>query len=72
MPTAAPPPPPAARTLIVLYFGSSAEAAAVANRLAALGHDPVMAENPYWEESGAITVEDPDGWRVVLVPPPVY
>jgi catechol 2,3-dioxygenase-like lactoylglutathione lyase family enzyme len=63
---------PGRENLLVLYFGSAAEAAAVANRLAALGHDPVRAENSYWEESGAITIEDPDGWRVVLAPAPVY
>ena len=25
-------------------------------------------ENPFWESVGALTFEDPDGWRVVLVP----
>ena len=34
------------------------------------GHLPVQAENPYWTEHGAVTVEDPDHWRVVLVPQP--
>lgn len=63
---------PSRENLLVLYFGTSGEAAAVAHRLAALGHDQVRAENPYWEGSRAITVEDPDGWRVVLVPAPVY
>ena len=63
---------PSRENLLVLYFGSAAEAGAVAARLAAIGHDPVTAENPYWAENGAITVEDPDGWRVVLVPTPVY
>jgi catechol 2,3-dioxygenase-like lactoylglutathione lyase family enzyme len=58
--------------LLVLYLGSAAEAKAVAARLAALGHCAVQAENPYWEDVGAITVEDPDGWRVVLVPGPVF
>jgi hypothetical protein len=37
-------------------------------RLAALGHLPVAAENPYWTGHGAVTVEDPDQWRVVLMP----
>jgi YycE-like C-terminal domain len=36
--------------------------------LATLGHLPVEAENPYWTEHGAVTVEDPDRWRVVLMP----
>ena len=30
----------------------------------------MAAENPYWEAVGALTFEDPDGWRVVLVPGP--
>jgi hypothetical protein len=29
----------------------------------------VVPENPYWEERG-ITIEDPDGWRVVLMNTP--
>ena len=43
----------------------------VAARLAALGHLPVGAENPYWTENGAVTIEDPDHWRVVLMPQPL-
>ena len=35
------------------------------------GHLPVAAENPYWTEHGAVTVEDPDHWRVVLMPQPL-
>lgn len=42
----------------------------VATRLAALGDLPVEAENPYWTERGAVTVKDPDRWRVVLMPQP--
>lgn len=63
---------PSGENHLVLYFGSPSEAAAVAERLAGLGHDPVRPENPYWEKVGAVTVEDPDGWRVVLAPSPVY
>ena len=48
----------------------SAQAGIAGSRLAALGHLPVEAENPYWTEHGAVTVEDPDGWRVVLMPHP--
>lgn len=59
---------PSGENLLVLYFGSAAEAATAAERLAGLGHDPVRPENPYWETADAVTVEDPDGWRVVLVP----
>jgi len=28
------------------------------------------AEKPYWTENGSVTVEDPDHWRVVLMPQP--
>lgn len=40
----------------------------VSARLSAQGYEPVDAENPYWTQAGAVTVPDPDGWRVVLVP----
>lgn len=58
--------------LLVFYVDGAAEVAALAERLHAAGHDPVEAENPYWTEAGAVTVEDPDGWRVVVVPGPVF
>ncbi len=32
-----------------------------------LGVDPVAPANPYWAEHGR-TIQDPDGFRVVLVP----
>jgi catechol 2,3-dioxygenase-like lactoylglutathione lyase family enzyme len=59
---------PGRDNLLVLYLDSSADVATVADRLAAHGHPPVRAENPYWDDVGAVTVEDPDAWRVVLVP----
>jgi catechol 2,3-dioxygenase-like lactoylglutathione lyase family enzyme len=62
-------PAPSRDNLLVLYLADGAAVAATAGRLAALGYPPVEAENPYWTELGAVTVEDPDGWRVVLVPP---
>jgi catechol 2,3-dioxygenase-like lactoylglutathione lyase family enzyme len=61
---------PSRDNLLVLYFGDLASIGQAASRLAALGHQPVEAENPYWTENGAVTVEDPDGWRVVLMPRP--
>jgi catechol 2,3-dioxygenase-like lactoylglutathione lyase family enzyme len=63
---------PSAENLLVLYFGSPAERDRVVGRLRDLGHRTVEAENPFWENAGAVTVEDPDGWRVVLAPHPVY
>ncbi|SHE47435.1 VOC family protein [Streptoalloteichus hindustanus] len=65
-------PAPTADNLLVLYFAGPADRDAVAERLAALGHGPVEPENPYWATRGAVTVEDPDGWRVVLAPEPVF
>jgi catechol 2,3-dioxygenase-like lactoylglutathione lyase family enzyme len=57
-------PDPHPETLLVLYLGDSAAVDAVLGRLAAT---PVEAANPYWSEHG-VTIEDPDGFRVVLVP----
>ena len=37
-------------------------------RAAALGQLPVEAENPYWTNNGATTIED--HWRVLLMPQP--
>jgi hypothetical protein len=44
----------------VLYLGD-------AEVVARLGAQPVEPANPYWAEHG-LTFEDPDGFRVVLVP----
>ncbi len=63
-----PGPAPSRDNLLVLYFDDRAQMEQVATRLATLGHRPVEAENPYWTENGAVTVEDPDHWRVVLMP----
>jgi len=36
-----------------------------------LGHLPVQADNPYWTENDAVTVEDLDHWPVVRMPRPL-
>lgn len=59
---------PSAEHLLVLYLGSTHAVAAARDRLLRHGHAPVEADNPYWARIGAVTVPDPDGWRVVLVP----
>ncbi len=51
-------------SLLVLYLGDEQ---AVQAATARLGVEPVTPANPYWAEHG-ITVADPDGFRVVLVP----
>jgi catechol 2,3-dioxygenase-like lactoylglutathione lyase family enzyme len=57
-------PVPHPETLVVLYLGDEQSVQAVAARL---GAEPVAPANPYWAEHG-LTFEDPDGFRVVLVP----
>jgi catechol 2,3-dioxygenase-like lactoylglutathione lyase family enzyme len=59
-------PAPTADNLLVLYLPDHDSVEAVAARLASAGHPAVEPENPYWR-GRSITVEDPDGWRVVLV-----
>lgn len=56
---------PGPEDLMVLYYPTARERDAAVTRLARLGHHPVPPENPYWIGK-AITVPDPDGWRVVL------
>jgi catechol 2,3-dioxygenase-like lactoylglutathione lyase family enzyme len=63
-----PGPAPSRDNLLVLYVGTEAARDEVAAQLAGLGVAPVEPENPYWTGVGALTFEDPDGWRVVLVP----
>jgi catechol 2,3-dioxygenase-like lactoylglutathione lyase family enzyme len=59
-------PAPHPETLLVLYLGSQD---AVDEAVGRSGADPVEPTNPYWARNG-VTIEDPDGWRVVLVPAP--
>ncbi|WP_326693230.1 VOC family protein (plasmid) [Streptomyces sp. NBC_01795] len=61
-------PAPTKDNLLVFYTTALDAMRVLVDRLSAMGHPPVKAENPYWEENGAVTIEDPDGWRVVLVP----
>jgi catechol 2,3-dioxygenase-like lactoylglutathione lyase family enzyme len=57
-------PAPHPESLLVLYLG---EVGAVQDVMRRLSVEPVSPANPYWAAHG-ITVEDPDGFRVVLVP----
>ena len=59
-------PAPSKDNLLVLYVENRTAFSRMAERLARLGHRPVMPENPYWLARG-LTYEDPDGWRVVLM-----
>jgi len=58
-------PPPSKDNLLVFYFSDEIAGNAIAAKLADMGYSPVEPENPYWNRNG-ITIEDPDGWRIVL------
>ncbi|MFJ2935744.1 VOC family protein [Streptomyces sp. NPDC087219] len=57
-------PTPTVEDLFVVYLGAPVEEAQV-ERLLAAGGTRVAAHNPYWDEYG-VTVEDPDGYQLVL------
>ncbi|GLV61788.1 hypothetical protein Bmyc01_04580 [Bacillus mycoides] len=57
---------PTKDNLLVFYIREYKEIEKVSKRLHAMGYDEVEPENPYWKEKG-ITIEDPDGWRIVLM-----
>ena len=59
-------PAPHPESLLVLYLGDKDAVRAAAARI---GAEPVAPANPYWGAHG-LTFEDPDGFRVVLVPEP--
>ncbi|MGW6194150.1 VOC family protein [Bacillus cereus] len=59
-------PAPTKDNLLVFYIREYNEIEKVSKRLHAMGYDEVEPENPYWKEKG-ITIEDPDGWRIVLM-----
>jgi catechol 2,3-dioxygenase-like lactoylglutathione lyase family enzyme len=58
-----PVPRPHVEDLLVLYLGSQDEVDRLVDRSGAV---PVPSANPYWDRVG-VTIEDPDGFRVVLV-----
>jgi catechol 2,3-dioxygenase-like lactoylglutathione lyase family enzyme len=60
-----PPPVPHPESLLVLYLG---DVIAVGQAVDRCGGEVVASTNPYWDASGAVTIVDPDGFRVVLVP----
>ncbi|MEO5951284.1 MAG: VOC family protein [Chloroflexia bacterium] len=56
---------PTRDNLLVFYIPNAEVIAALVGRLGAMGYMPVPPENPYWQAAG-VTIEDPDGWRVVF------
>ncbi|GAB3821608.1 VOC family protein [Pontibacter rugosus] len=61
-------PAPSKDNLLVLYIPDQQCVEEIAQRLAKVGYPEVASENPYWLKHGAVTIEDPDGWRLVLMP----
>ncbi|WP_088041475.1 VOC family protein [Bacillus sp. EAC] len=59
-------PAPTKDNLLVFYIPDQTEIELVKNRLHQLGYDEVEPDNPYWLGK-SITIEDPDGWRIVLM-----
>ena len=59
-------PAPTKDNLLVFYFPDRSAIDRIADRLLSLGYPAVEPENLYWAQRG-ITIEDPDGWRVVLM-----
>lgn len=59
-------PAPTKDNLLVFYMSEDSEIEKVSKRLQEMGYDEVEPENPYWKDKG-ITIEDPDGWRIVLM-----
>jgi hypothetical protein len=58
-------PPPTEDNLLVFYIPNLEARDRVVARLHKMGYKTVAPENPYWENAG-VTIEDPDGWRIVL------
>lgn len=58
-------PAPTDENLLVFYLPDRDAWQAAVAHLRALGHEPVPAFNPYWDQRGQ-TFVDPDGYRVVL------
>lgn len=61
-------PEPHPENQLVLYLRGPQAVAVAVERLAAHGHRPVPAANPYWPERGAVAFADPDGWVLILAP----
>ena len=59
-------PAPTKDNLLVFYIPNKNEIDEIKNRLQLMGYEEVEPENPYWLGK-SITVEDPDGWRIVLM-----
>ncbi len=59
-------PAPTKDNLLVFYIPNRKTIEQITGRLKNMGYDSVEPENGYWGELG-VTIEDPDGWRIVLM-----
>ncbi|MFY4776783.1 VOC family protein [Metabacillus sp. RGM 3146] len=59
-------PAPTEDNLLVLYIPDKDAIEQIFSNLKKLGYLAVESENPYWDADG-VTIEDPDGWRLVLM-----
>jgi len=59
-------PPPSKDNLLVFYMMDKETIQEIESRLNSMGYHAVAPENPFWQEKG-VTIEDPDGWRIVLM-----
>ncbi|MGG1695812.1 VOC family protein [Bacillus zhangzhouensis] len=59
-------PVPHPEQLLVFYIPNEQEFWQMKERLISFGGRHVTSTNPYWDRGGA-TIEDPDGYRVVLM-----
>lgn len=59
-------PRPTKEHLLVFYIPNLFELQKIVHKLALMGYREVEPENPYWGRGG-VTIEDPDGWRIVLM-----
>ncbi len=60
-------PAPSKDNLLVLYLSERTAIERLVDRLRTRGYPGVPPENPYWSLERSVTIEDPDGWRVVLM-----
>ncbi len=59
-------PEPTHDNLLVFYIPDEKQIEVLITCLTGMGYPEVEPENPYWLEKGK-TIEDPDGWRIVLI-----
>ncbi|MDM5300026.1 VOC family protein [Bacillus pumilus] len=59
-------PDPHPEQLLVFYIPEEQEFERMTKRIIACGGRQVTSANPYWDRGG-VTIEDPDGYRVVLM-----